>query len=262
MGWKALALTHSATWRPSRAPWMSAERKWMPCHTRASMVSSTTSVRRWYWRVTLGTLGATLTRLKFIWSEPKNALPAFMSDPDMQLYPDVWSLYGGAGSSGVQAVSPIVRGLPSLSPSRMAVIGRQKAWNRFSFQQLMSVSAPATLSIANNRASSTKLSPWVWEIVRNVRLSISNGLTLKKRATASCSGLRGLSTAPRLLTSLYSWAYAALLRLRGPGVRNCEADNNMNGSTSESHEFGSITFAGGIGRHSPGSVPTVSGNGT
>ena len=67
------------------------------------MVSSTTSVKRWYWRVTLGTLGAILTTLKSIWSEPKNALPVFISEPDMQLYPDVWSAYGGVGSSGSQA---------------------------------------------------------------------------------------------------------------------------------------------------------------
>ena len=172
--------------------------------------------------------------------EPKNALPALISDPVTQLYPDVWSAYGGGGSSGVLFGSPTVRWLPSLSPSRMAVIGRQKAWKRFTFQQLMIVSAPATLSIPNNRASSTRLSPSVSEIVRNVRLNSSNGLTLKKRAMASCSGLRWLFTAPRLLTSSYSWAYAALLRLRGPGVRNCDVDNNVNGNALKFTESGEV----------------------
>ena len=43
-GWKWLVATHSATLVPISAPCSSAARKWMPWNTRASMVSSTTSV--------------------------------------------------------------------------------------------------------------------------------------------------------------------------------------------------------------------------
>jgi hypothetical protein len=68
--------------------------------------------------------------------------------------------------SEVQAGLPMVRGLPSLLPSWMAVIGRQKLQWALSSQQLISVSAPARFNMANSRASSTRVSPWVSAIVR------------------------------------------------------------------------------------------------
>ena len=46
--------------------------------------------------------------------------------PPRLLAPEEWSGYGGDGMKGTQSGSPAVRGLPSLSPSRMAVSGRQK----------------------------------------------------------------------------------------------------------------------------------------
>jgi hypothetical protein len=84
----------------------------------------------------------------------------------------------GVVKSGVHPASPTVLWLPSSSPFWIAVIGRQKLQNALSSQQLMSPSAPAMFSIAKSRASSTSVSPSASEIVRNVRLNISTGLTV------------------------------------------------------------------------------------
>ena len=80
--------------------------------------------------------------------------------------------------SGIQSGSPTVSGLVSLSPCWIAVIGRQKLQNAFSSQQLITLSAPPMFSIAKSRASSARVSPSASEIVRNVRLNSSIGLTV------------------------------------------------------------------------------------
>ena len=54
----------------------------------------------------------------------KRSMPR--NDPEMLLAPDEWSGYGGVAMNDTHVGSPTVLGLPSLSPSRIAVIGRQK----------------------------------------------------------------------------------------------------------------------------------------
>ena len=49
---------------------------------------------------------------------------------------------------------------------------------------------------------------------------------------------------------------------RGPFVRNCEELWRTNGSTLATHANGSLTNAGGAGRHSPTSSPAVNENGS
>ena len=139
----------------------------------------------------------------------------------------------GFVSSGVQFGIADRVFVAMVTASRIAVVGRQKLWNRFSFQQWMMVSAAATLIIPNRRASSTKLSLSVWGdgSERAVEQLGEQVALLEKRAMASCSSfaLFAEPIAPRFFTLSYSSADAALLRLRGPGVRNCEADNSLNG---------------------------------
>src|SRR6476469_161095 len=103
-------------------------------------------------------------------------MAAFVNAPERQLYPDKWSEYGGVGRYGSQAGSPMVFALPSLSPCRIAVIGRQKPQYTLSFQQLMMVSAVARCSIAKYRACSTSVSFCSTAIVRNPRTNNSNAL--------------------------------------------------------------------------------------
>ena len=59
-----------------------------------------------------------------------------------------WSGSGGVGRSDCQDGSGSVRGLPSVSPLRIAVTGRQKAKWRFWNQPAMNPSAIAMLSSA------------------------------------------------------------------------------------------------------------------
>ena len=67
---------------------------------------------------------------------------------------------GVAGSnSGVHAGSAVVAGLPSLSASRIAVIGRQNFQWYLLCQQPIAPSAAARFSVANRRALATMSSP-------------------------------------------------------------------------------------------------------
>src|SRR6266513_4291585 len=123
-----------ATFLPSTAPCVSEVRKWMPAHTRASMTSLSASENRSKLRVVqdllLKALKPILSVRKKFWSVCTNALVA-------QACPDGWSGNGGvksaggwqtgvAGSnSGNHIGSATVAGLPSVSASRIPVIGRQ-----------------------------------------------------------------------------------------------------------------------------------------
>src|SRR5213080_3764320 len=124
-----------ATFLPSTAPCVSAVRKWMPAHTRASITSLSMSENRSKLRevqdLLLNTLTAILSVPKKCWSVYTNALVAHEC-------PEGWSGKGGvksgnrglqtgvAGSnSGSHVGSASVAGLPSVSASRIAVIGRQ-----------------------------------------------------------------------------------------------------------------------------------------
>src|SRR5512144_760916 len=106
----------------------------MPAHTRASMTSLAASEKRSKLRVVqdllLNALKAILSVPKKFWSVCTNAEVALQ-------WPDGWSGKGGVKSSGglqtgvagsnrgSHVGSASVAGLPSVSASRIAVIGRQ-----------------------------------------------------------------------------------------------------------------------------------------
>src|SRR6266508_2001028 len=137
-------------------------------HVRETLVDAFTS----------GTPGTILTTLKSIWFLPKKSLAVCIMALVTQLNPDEWSGYGGVAMSGSHAASPTVMGLVSLSPSRIAVIRRQKLHQALSSQQLIRLSAPAMFSMAKNRASSTSVSPSASAMTRNVRLNSSTPWTV------------------------------------------------------------------------------------
>src|SRR5215468_5391126 len=113
---------------------MSAVRKWMPAHTRASMTSWSASENRSKLRVVHDLL---LNALKPILSVPKKFWSVCTNAEVALQWPDGWSGKGGVTSGGgLQTVvdgsnngshvgSASVAGLPSISASRIAVIGRQ-----------------------------------------------------------------------------------------------------------------------------------------
>src|SRR5467141_181822 len=106
----------------------------MPAHTRASMISLSASENRSKLRVVQDLL---LKALKPILSVPKKFCSVFTNALVAQACPEGWSGNGGvksagrwqtgvAGSnSGSHVGSASVAGLPSVSASRIAVIGRQ-----------------------------------------------------------------------------------------------------------------------------------------
>jgi hypothetical protein len=75
------------------------------------------------------------------------------------LSPEGCSGYGGLLISGSQVGSASVAGLPSLSASRIAVIGRQKSHRALSSQAAIPASAAVRYSIAKSRALSAIPSP-------------------------------------------------------------------------------------------------------
>ena len=75
-------------------------------------------------------------------------------------WPETYSGKGGVTSSDVQLASAAVWSLPSVSASRIAVIGLQKPKSYFVFQATMAASARPTFSSANRRAFSETLLPW------------------------------------------------------------------------------------------------------
>src|SRR5437667_3311551 len=151
-----------ATFLPSTDPCVSAVRKWMPAHTRASITSLSISENRSKLRVVQDLL---LSALKPILSVPKKFWSVFTKAPVAQAWPEGWSGKGGvksgnrglqtgvAGSnSGNHVGSAWVSGLPSVSACRMPVVGRQNNHYHLSVQQPFASSAATRFPIANTRA--------------------------------------------------------------------------------------------------------------
>src|SRR5262245_51584665 len=106
----------------------------MPPHTRASMISLSASENRSNLRVVQDLL---LKALKAILSVPKKVCNVCTIALLVQAWPEGWSGKGGVASAGrmqtgvagsnrgSHAGSASVAGFPSVSASRIAVIGRQ-----------------------------------------------------------------------------------------------------------------------------------------
>src|SRR3712207_5304177 len=110
----------------------------MPDHTRASTVSCVTAERDVKLRVR-ALLGCVSENV--IPSRPRESPGASIIALVSDVSPDGCSGYGGVATHGSQVGSAAVRGLPSVSASRIAVIGRQKSRAALSFHVVMSASA-------------------------------------------------------------------------------------------------------------------------
>src|SRR5215213_10558144 len=109
----------------------------MPDQTRASMISSIASEKR----VKLLVKPPLFVSVQPISSVPKKSWSVATIEPLRPECPDECSAYGGVEISGSHPASFSVSGLPSVSASRMAVIGRQNGQDALSTQTLMSESA-------------------------------------------------------------------------------------------------------------------------
>ena len=163
--------------------------------------------------------------------------------------------------NGVQAGSPSVLGLPSVSPSWIAVIGRQKLQYALSSQQLIRPSAPARFSIAKRRACSTSVSPSscgdraeraVEQLDGIDDVELGDGLLLRRPKVRRQLPCR---CPPSAFTSLYSFAYAPLVSACGPlrpELRRVSRAGTARPCATQAN--GSLTPPGDVGRHSPASV--------
>src|SRR5213596_2990989 len=86
-----------ATFLPSTAPCVSAVRKWMPAHTRASMTSLSASEKRSKVRVVQDLL---LKALKPILSVPKKFWSVCVNAAVAEACPEGWSGNGGVTRGG------------------------------------------------------------------------------------------------------------------------------------------------------------------
>ena len=135
-------------------------RKWIPPHTRASMISLSARENRSKCRGGISTPSRVRppTTSNSTLSVPKKSWNAWTVAPLTQPCPEGWSGNGGVPRGGVVCVagaksdshvgSATVAGLPSVSASRIAARGRQKCQYHLSFQQLIAPSAAARLIIA------------------------------------------------------------------------------------------------------------------
>src|SRR5689334_22162034 len=135
----------------------------------------------------------------------------------LQECPDECSYQGGVSSSGVQAASGSVAGLPSFAASWIAVTGRQDFQCALSLWHAITASAVDSPTWANSRALSSADSPWP---VASARSIASCGTEAHQRAASVWSAVRVvLVREPTDLTSLKSSAYAALVSGFGPSER-------------------------------------------
>ena len=98
-------------------------------------------------------------------------------EPLKPVCPEGCSGYGGFGISGDHPASGSVLGLPSVSASLIAVIGRQNDQCALSSQTLIRGSAAVRYSTAKKRALSTSDSPSCAESVRKIRLHVPGGFS-------------------------------------------------------------------------------------
>src|ERR1700730_10519376 len=110
-------------------------------------------VQRW---VTPGAVGLVMA-ISGISAVPSTALTAPATEPLWMQCAHGYSGCIGVGAIGCQVATRSVAGLPSISPLRIAVIGRQKLQWYFASNAAMLASVSPTDTSAINRALSTTL---------------------------------------------------------------------------------------------------------
>ena len=170
---------------------------------------------------------------------------------------------GVAGSnSGVHVGSAMVARFPSLAASRMAVIGRQVFQWYLLFQQPIAASAAARFSLAKSRALSTMFRCREAARVRNTRFQRAKAWSCQKIAASVWSGVGSCCAARRRLDLVEVSRVGAAGQRRS--ARRCGASRRRGPGTVVRFRptgAGSGAKSGGVGRQTPGVVPTAGVNG-
>src|SRR3954466_5422611 len=119
-------------------PSPTALRKWMPPQTRALLTSVSMSLTVAKWR---SPRPVRLGMVKSMLFEPRNQAITIPAAGVMHEWALGYSGWLGVPRSGAHAASPMVAALPSVSPARIAVMGRQKANWYLASEHVMSASA-------------------------------------------------------------------------------------------------------------------------
>src|SRR5687768_4285533 len=103
---------------------------------------------------------------------------------------ELYSGNGGVTLSGVHVGSAIVASLPSVSPLRMAVMGRQRLYVNFAFHGEMIASANAICVSAMPRAACQRSRTWFMISRCATRVNTVGGLLIQSRASVVWSAVR------------------------------------------------------------------------
>lgn len=183
-----------------------AKRKWRPAQIRAIKASSAAAVKLAQPRVVVQRrLGEAFNRRGIAKIRDQNSRRATAD----ALMTRIVVRVGRRGGRGIHAGSCTVSGLPSLSASRIAVIGRQSSNQYFASQQDMIASACAMFSTANSRAFCESVRCRAREAVTAARFQNELAVPPQNRAASVWSAVRvTLAAAPTDCTSLRLSAYA------------------------------------------------------
>src|SRR5260221_6222651 len=109
----------------------------------------------------------------------------------------------GVSTNGTQLGSGAVASLPSLSPLRIAVTGRQKLKAYLASNTATKASVAAMLTSAKSLAFSSRLLGCAAASERSIGFHVTTPTAVQNRATSVCSGVRcALVFAPIALISL------------------------------------------------------------
>ena len=163
----------------------------MPPNTRASAISATAAEKLGNARVPGRTSEVTVNGVL----SPNVALRINAAAPLTVEWPEGYSGCGGVpagkkSSHGTQVGSGSVLSFPSVSPKRMAVMGRQKTYRYFESQHAIAASAMLTFSKANKCAFSVKLKERLVEICEAIRFQNTAVLPAQNSASSDWSAER------------------------------------------------------------------------
>ena len=164
----------------------------MPPNTRASAISATAAEKLGNVRVPGRTSEVTVNGVLSPNVAPRINAAAPLTVECPEGYSGCGGVPGGRESShGTQVGSGTVLSFPSLSPSCMAVMGRQKTYLYFESQHAIAASAMLTFSKANKCAFSIKLKERLVEICEAIRFQNKAVLPAQNSASSDWSARAG-----------------------------------------------------------------------
>src|SRR5712692_2533359 len=201
-GFMELATRYAAIFRPMSSPTTNEFRKWIPPQMRTSACSWASCAMLVNCRVRRGSARSLTVKVTGPVPNTDSRMPA--PTPPTMAAAAGYSGCIGLAFNDVQPASLSVASLPSRSPLRIAVTGRQRLYRNLASQSAMNTLAMPMLSSARSRALSASPSFFAAESSRAAWFQLGPKLVWAQKRTASaCWGVRlVLFAAPSSLVSL------------------------------------------------------------